>query len=280
MFSKDKKTGFTKVQVKVRGKSARWFISGEPTSEWITITFKQIMEAADYILTHAYSKLGDIVLLQILGIGMGVQSSTAFANSITAYGEREWKLAISTFRIPTFGMRYIDDANLFLIIKKGNSEEKEKASKILHDYMTNCYDSKLVIEATSMLCQRWEFCGTEIELNSVLHPSYPIKCRQTQKNIRITSLGDASDYRFPFKNFMPADAPLTTDITRAAVRISAGHRIEYHTMAPADKIISFAELYCELQRLDVQRKDILQVAISVCRAHRNKGWETIVDLYS
>ena len=51
-------------------------------------------------------------------------------------------------------------------------------------------------------------------------------------------------------------------------------------MTLADKIISFAELDCELQRLDVGRKDVLQVAMAVCRAHRNKGWETIVDLYS
>ena len=177
-------------------------------------------------------------------------------------------------------MRYIDDANLFIVIKKGNSEDKEKATKILNNYMANCYDSKLVIEATSMLCQRWDFCGTEIELNSVMHPGFPIKCRQTQKNIRITSFGDASEYSFHFKNFMPADVPLTTDITRAAVRISAGYRIEYHTMTLADKNISFAELDCELQRLEIGRKEVLQVAMTVCRAHRNKGWETIVDLYS
>ena len=80
-------------------------------STHLTVSLSSLAEIVSYDLGHLYFTLGDVLLQQIIGIGMGSNIGPALALITTAYTEYQWIKSIY-WRFPTIlfkSARYVDD---------------------------------------------------------------------------------------------------------------------------------------------------------------------------
>ena len=176
-------------------------------------------------------------------------------------------------------MRFLDDTSIFALVNRGNAEQAALAKWLLHKYTTDCYPPEMVIEVTHPATDfgYWDFCGTEISVQPPNYPELPVSCRQLQKNFRFypSIPGKSTELEVLFMNYLHRDTPRVPEAVKRSTRLSAGHRIEQHTIAFDDKLVGFLELCLELLHKGYSDDEILDTANSLDLKYPDAGWGSI-----
>jgi hypothetical protein len=246
--------GEVRVSVPVRGRGGvlQW-VAGRQRASYVTITVQQIMQAVEFSLRHIYGVIGGTLLRQTMGIGMGGSDSPALAQCVCVHGEREWTQSCGRDAGLVYGMRIVDDVNLFIKFRTSvTAVDVERAARMLVSFIYDCYPEEMTVESTST-GQSWEFCGLQLDVQWSGDRDRVV-VRQLHKNVNLgVKLRDQRVF-FPIAqttSYAPVQQQLCTIC-------SLMHRIQAHTSCPVGVMMSAMEGCMEMRWAGVTWETIVQ----------------------
>jgi hypothetical protein len=258
------------LQMTVRGRGGvDFYVPGRLRRTHVTVTYALLLSAVEFGLSHIYGWVGNILVRQLQGIGMGGSDSPALAECVTVYAEREWRLALGRDSKLVHGFRIMDDVNLFVEYTLGNPQSLARAERLLESFLTHCYPEGVTLEVTSE-GDSWMFCGLELIVTSQEGHS-GISVRQTFNNTE-SGVVDSNMQRlfFPLSHCSSCTDP----VHQQATIISTLYRIHHHTSCPEDMMRAVAEGWRDMSAAGYTLSSLLR-AVAVLAVRFGSVWSAL-----
>ena len=227
-----------------------------------SLTFKQLLEFAEFDLKNVFFTLGNSILKQIMGIPMGSPLSPSLAIIICAYSEHTFLSSLTDSKFLT-ASRYMDDLHLSIIIFPINNATRKKAFKTIYK-LQQIYPKTLSLEHTGT-------GSTDFLESSITYTKDSIMVRYFSKNRDfLKNVKDLKFYRFqPFTSFRPL-----TQIK--GTLIGAFLRLIQHSDSTPSAFESAFELIAELILLSYPINLLQQVMMRMTLRNQHKLWPQIL----
>ncbi|GBG72634.1 hypothetical protein CBR_g12208 [Chara braunii] len=259
--------GFLGIFVKNRGKGAKLSKCGA-IDGYRLVAFSVVLEYVRYDLKNCFTVASGLILRQTVGIPMGKSSSPPLACLMCAKSEWDFLLTLGSQKRLVAGMRFVDDASVFVACNKRVPESRRRAEEILCMY-EKCYDSNLNLKRTDEGKREWEFLGCCVRVED----EFPfLSCHQTMKNEN--DLLEGRDLAFQtIQDF----ESWTGKKEKVAAITSCLHRIRQNSCSTPGMIVAVIVLRLELRRR--KYPDVLfRQAIRNFSRDKEKVWKRIADL--
>ncbi|GBG68656.1 hypothetical protein CBR_g3197 [Chara braunii] len=230
--------GRSGVFVKRRGRG--WKLSRCDSVEgYAFLSFDVIQQFVSFELELCFTVASGYIVQQLVGIPMGKSSSPPLACLMCSKAEWDFMITLGNQRRLIGGLRFVDDASVFVAYNARKPDSKVRAEAILAKF-ERCYDEALTLKKTDTSEGCWEFLGCKLNMQE----NFPyLGCCQKLKNERELRMG----LELTFRTFQDFES-WTSKKAKLAVIVSALHRIDQNSMETPDMIGALILLRMELRR--------------------------------
>ncbi|GBG59305.1 hypothetical protein CBR_g32318 [Chara braunii] len=259
--------GFQGIFVKVRGKGAK-LSKGTKIDGYKFLSFTFVREYVEFDLGNCFTVASGIILRQTVGIPMGKSSSPPLTCLMCAKSERDFLLTLGSQKKLVAGIRFVDDASVFVAFNRRSEESRRRPEETVQAYEA-CYDANLTLKRTDAGEREWDFLGCRLKVGD----EFPfLGCYQVMKNEK--DLIGGGDLTFQtFQDF----GSWTGKKAKVAAITSCLHRIRQNSTSTPGMIGTVILLRMELRRRSYP-DGLFRQAIRIFAKDKERVWKMIAEL--